>query len=487
MKTVNPSYRLLLAAVLLAALPFFTCFAGGMSRHATLSKTADSVLHDEIRRQVADDGLQRQLYFPRSVSRFYTAAGFGPVWIKPQSGEGPAWQALLMIDCVLQYGLSHADYHPQELTYDRLHNILDTPDRVSVALEARYDIMLTDAILTLMNHLHFGKLNPDFPAGKIDAMTVGGFQATQALSAGLRSQKVLEAIDNVQPKAREYINMQRRLHMLEGIYQDDCYEVPQAEVRKIAINMERLRWVNLDDSVYIHINIPSYTLKLYLKDSTHRFKVIVGKPGTPTPTLLSAIRYFTSAPEWRVPAKIFRKELLPKALADSNYLEQNHYAIYDGQGKYVTPGRATLSLVSKHPERYSARQSAGCDNALGLVVYRFPNVYDVYLHDTPEQKLFSRENRDLSHGCIRVEHAEKLGTLLLKNDGSADKIATLYQGIAAYVTRNIYLKKAIPVKITYLTCEVNAGEYVAYKDIYDLDKSLEMALYGAALQSTMQQ
>jgi len=481
-----PTHTLLLAAVLLVSLPLSACLAGGIYRPAYLSNTADSSLRDEIRRQLTGGALQDQLYFPKSVSRLYAATDFDQAWIKPQNGTGPAWQALLMIDCVLQYGLSHADYHPQELTYDRLHNILDTPGRVSVVLEARYDIMLTDAILTLMNHLHFGKLNPDYPAGKIDAIT-GGFQAAQALAAGLRSQKILEAVDNVQPKAREYTDMQRHMHLLEGIYQDDCYEVPQAEVRKIAINMERLRWVNLEDSVYVHINIPSYTLKLYLKDSTYRFKVIVGKPGTPTPTLLSAIRYFTTAPEWRVPAKIFRKELLPKALADSNYLEQNHYAIYDGKGKYVAPGRATLSLVSKHPELYTARQSAGCDNALGLVVYRFPNVYDVYLHDTPEQKLFSREKRDLSHGCIRVEQAEKLGTLLLKNDGSADKIAALHQGMAANVNRNIYLKKAIPVKITYLTCEVNEGEYVNYKDIYDLDKSLEMALYGAALQSTMQQ
>ena len=98
----------------------------------------------------------------------------------------------------------------------------------------------------------------------------------------------------------------------------------------------------------------------------------------------------------------------------------------------------------------------------------------------------SRDDRDLSHGCIRVEQAEKLGTLLLKNDGSANQITALQQGMAAYVNRNIYLKKAIPLKITYLTCEVNEGEYVTYKDIYEIDKSLEIALYGPALQLTMQ-
>ena len=472
--------------MLLLNLQLSACFAGSASRHTETSRAVNSSLRDEIRRQMADEVLQDQLYFPKSVSKFYATADFDPAWIKPQNGVGPAWQAMLMIDCVLQFGLSHADYHPQELTYGQLHNILDTPGKVSLALEARYDIMLTDAMLALINHLHFGKLNPGYPAGRIDTTTTISFQATQVLAAGLQAKKIMEVIEAVQPKAREYTDMQRHMHLLEGIYQDDCYEVPQAEVRKIAINLERLRWANLDDSVYVHINIPSYTLKLYLRDSTYRFKVIVGKSGTPTPTLLSTLRYFTTAPEWKVPAKIFRKELLPKALADSSYLEQNHYSIYDSKGKYITPGRASLNLVRQHPELYFARQSAGCDNALGQVVFRFPNVYDIYLHDTPEQKLFSRDDRDLSHGCIRVEQAEKLGTLLLKNDGSADQITALHQGMAAYVNRNIYLKKAIPLKITYLTCEVNEGEYVTYKDIYDMDKSLEMALYGPALQLTMQ-
>ncbi|WP_176852106.1 hypothetical protein [Mucilaginibacter sp. OK268] len=40
------------------------------------------------------------------------------------------------------------------------------------------------------------------------------------------------------------------------------------------------------------------------------------------------------------------------------------------------------------------------------------------------------------------------------------------------------MKKHIAIKITYLTCEVKEGKYSTYNDIYNLDKSLEMALYG---------
>jgi len=74
---------------------------------------------------------------------------------------------MLMLDCVLQFGLSHDDYHPKELSYDLLHNILEKPGQVSAADKAKYDILLTDALVTFMNHLHYGKLNPDFPLPKL--------------------------------------------------------------------------------------------------------------------------------------------------------------------------------------------------------------------------------------------------------------------------------------------------------------------------------
>lgn len=484
MKTAITPGSFFITLALLFSFQFAACFAGGLNRIVKLP-AADSSLRTEIQQQLQDEALSRKLYFPKSVAILYAGRGYRAAWIQPQNGEGPTWQAMLMIDCVLQFGLSHADYHPHELTYEQLHQILDTPGRVSIALQARYDIMLTDAILTLMNHLHFGKLNPDYPAGRIDMDNSIKFKAVTILSAGLDQKDIIEVIAGVQPKTRDYIDLQRQMHLLEGIYQDDCYEVPQAEVRKIAINMERLRWINLEDSVYIQINIPTYSLKLYLKDTTYTFRVVVGKPSTPTPTLQSAIRYFTTAPEWKVPGKIFRQELLIKALADTSYLENNHFAIYNSGGKYIEPSRANLLQVRKSPQLYFARQSAGCDNALGLVVYRFANIYDVYLHDTPEQKLFNRVERDLSHGCIRVEQAEKLGSLLLQNDGSADKITALHSGMASYIKRNIYLKKAIPLAITYLTCGIDEWGYVSYNDIYGLDNSLEMALYGTNQQFTM--
>ena len=34
--------------------------------------------------------------------------------------------------------------------------------------------------------------------------------------------------------------------------------------------------------------------------------------------------------------------------------------------------------------------------------FLLPNVFGVYLHDTSNRNLFTREKRTLSHGCVRV-------------------------------------------------------------------------------------
>jgi murein L,D-transpeptidase YcbB/YkuD len=457
--------------------------ASGYLRKMAIHPGNDTTFSIKIQQEIGDNQIESSLNYPKSVKRFYEQNGYQPAWIKPQSGFGQTWQAMLMLDCVLQYGLAHADYHPKELVYEKLHDILEKPEKYDAAEKARFETTLTDALITFMNHLHFGKLNPDFPASKIDLGNTA-FHAEVALLDAMKQQDFMSAIARVQPQSKEYLDMQDHTRLLVGQYQADCYEIPQEDIRIMAINMERMRWFALDDKTYIKINIPSYSLWLQLPDTAYQFKVIVGKPSSPTPTLQSQISYFTTAPEWKVPKSIFVKEILPKSLKDTAYLENNHFAIYDNKGKYIEPRTAELTKIKLHPRNYYARQSSGCDNSLGLIVFRFQNIYDIYLHDTPEQLLFAKKERAFSHGCIRVEHAEKLAALLLKNDGAANKLPAMRQALEVYQTRNFILKP-VPIKITYLTCEVKEGLLIKYKDLYNLDKSLEMALYNTELPLTM--
>ena len=66
--------------------------------------------------------------------------------------------------------------------------------------------------------------------------------------------------------------------------------------------------------------------------------------------------------------------------------------------------------------KLAVRQKPGPANALGLVKLMFPNEHNVYLHSTPTAELFSRNRRDFSHGCIRVEKPAELAAWVLRNN-----------------------------------------------------------------------
>lgn len=441
----------------------------------------DSWLSDKLVDQLAVDSRETGLYFPASVKRFYLKNGFQAAWIKPQDGMGKTWQAMLLLDCVLHFGLAHSDYHPSELSYDMLHTMLDEPDKLGADVKARFDIVLTDAMITFMNHLHYGKFNPDYTPEIIDRGKDVPFLAVKKLKEVLLD-KDLGAVLDVQPKSKMYRELQEYMRLVKGQYVGDCYEIPEADVRLAAINMERLRWADIDSTAYLQVNIPTYTLHLNAADSVYAFKIIVGKPARPTPALKSAIGHFTTAPDWKVPQKIFVRKLLPKALQRTSYFEENNYTVYDKTGKLVNINSLKLKEIAKNPSEYSLRQSFGCDDAHGTVVFRFPNNFDVYLHDSPDQMLFNKEVRALSQGCIRVQKAEELAGLLLQYDGSQDQIPLMQKNVTEYLQSTFILKRPVPIKITYITCAVQDGQLLRYKDIYHLDKLLENKLYNLTSQ-----
>lgn len=410
----------------------------------------DTSITANIRQIIAGNKTAVSIYFPESVKRFYQQRNFEPGWVIPQANNQKTWESMLMLDCVLQFGLAHEDYHPREMLYTRLHDILERPATVSNAAKAQYDILLTDALLTFINNLHFGKLNPDYPAKKIDRLTAG-FQADKILANALQQKDYMSAILDVQPKTKAYDNLQRRMHLLEGVYQGDCYEIPEAEVRKMAINMERLRWMNIDGNNYIQINIPSFTLKLNRPDTTYEFKIMAGKPATPSPVLTSSITYFTVG---------YKRKAVNTATQRSPLGRENEYqgsnALNNYNAKGVPPGSIFFwPAVGK-----------------GIVLQGVP-------------KLRAGKDQAATDGTIKIENGKKLAALLLENDNNAARVKKIQGALDAGVLKNFMLQTPVPLRITYITCEMKAGILVTYPDVYNRDKKLEMALYNTDQTLTM--
>jgi len=417
------------------------------------------------------------LNFPKTVERYYQTKSFRLSWVEKGQKNANTETAMMLLDCVRQFGLNPADYHPNELLYSKLKILTESPDSLIEGERTIFDLLLTDAIITMMNHLHYGKFNPGFSKQEIDNGNLSRFNADFALFRIINSKDFYSAIVKVQPSNAAYVALQNNMQLVLGQYILDSYEYPQANARKMAINMERLRWLTNTKGNHIQVNIPSYQLKLTTSDKVHLFKVVVGNPRNPTQTFESTLTRFTAAPEWKVPAELFVAELLPAALKDITYLDENHYSIYDNQHKRVKINRRRLTKISKNPAAYLARQSPGIDNTLGRIRFRI-NDQPGALYDHREKSVFNNKDRALSGGCLQIENPELLAKLLLTADGAVGQIKVLESALKDYQYKNFYLKNPLPVAVTYLTCEMVDSKLIIYKDIYQRDAELENKVFG---------
>ncbi|MFC3560578.1 L,D-transpeptidase scaffold domain-containing protein [Pedobacter jamesrossensis] len=418
------------------------------------------------------------LNYPKSVERFYKSKGYSLAWVEKENHNRQLAHAMMILDCVSQFGLNRDDFHASELIYQQISVLAEVPNMLSGGQRAIFDVMMTDAMITFMNHLHYGKFNTVLTPSKIDDGGYGDFNAEARLMQLMESKDFYNEIAAVQPSSKEYDDLQRYMHLVRGQYLEDSYEFPEEHVRKMTINMERLRWLSASQTPSLIINIPAFTAKMKLSDTVYTFKIIVGKPSSPTPIFESKLISLTTVPDRRVAAKIFISQVLPGALKNLTYLDSNHYTIYDLKGRLIENTAKKLVQIKAQPKGYYARQSQACGNAMGKLLFHSADTSGIYLHDAPQSKLVGLSKRALSTGCIQIDQAEKLADLLLVTDGSSNKRPLLHAAISNGKTMDFKLNTPVVMKITYLTCEMIDSQLVIFKDIYSHDGALEMAMYG---------
>jgi len=254
----------------------------------------------------------------------------------------------------------------------------------------------------------------------------------------------------------------------------------ESRIDQLRVNLERTRWVFQDiGDNYVLVNIAGFRVTFVLDGRpVWTTRAVVGRPYRKTPVFRSKITYLVFNPTWTVPPTILREDLLPKLRADPGLLGRQNMTLRDSRDRAVDPGSIDWGSVSFRDFPYAVRQAPGPDNALGQVKFMFPNAYSIYLHDTPSRDLFSKPDRTFSSGCIRVEHAEKLASLLLDDPArwSGEKIAA---EIANGKTRTVLLSRPVAVLLLYWTVEIDdEGKPVFLKDIYRRDAAVLAALNG---------
>jgi L,D-transpeptidase YcbB len=231
--------------------------------------------------------------------------------------------------------------------------------------------------------------------------------------------------------------------------------------RATAISLERRRWLARNPpATRIDVNIAAADLS-YWRDGklVARRKVIVGRVANKTPQLLTPMFRLVANPSWTVPRSIQIKELANKSQA---YFAAHNMELRNGR------------IV----------QRPGPSNALGLVKFDLRNDHAIYLHDTNARGLFERTQRQLSHGCVRVEDALGLAAMIARDQGLAEAWdAATRTGKESFVP----LPREIPVRLLYHNVFVDPdGDVLMRTDPYDLNEDIARKLgFAGAWRATL--
>jgi murein L,D-transpeptidase YcbB/YkuD len=459
----------------------------------------------ELRRMVANDS-------DSTLSDFYAKKYYdrrGPlIWVSRKGVIADADTLLERLNEVEKIGFNPSRFRVPQIKQDleRIHALhFDKTHRASKVF-ARLEYNLTKALFRFAAGQRYGYSIPNNLFNRLDL--------TDPKDPSSRSYRELYALDSPRPSKRFY---EDALHeagkgalaafldscephsplytqLVNSLHGDSARLIGR---QLILVNLERSRWRMKDypwkHNKYVLVNLPSLHLLAKGEDDALTMRIGCGAMKTKTPLLQGSIYRIDVNPQWIMPRSIVKKSIIHR-LGNRWYFASKHYFIRDrATGKNIPPYAASPDALLNGSQL--AIQEGGEGNALGRLIFRFNNGLSIYLHDTSSKGVFSQSDRDVSHGCIRVEKPFQLASFLLGKDNqktidkiwysihadvsplgkSKDELSPEQQAVADTLKRNMLIGKAdvgpkVPVFIWYFTLypDVN-GVLRTYNDLYGYD------------------
>jgi murein L,D-transpeptidase YcbB/YkuD len=375
-----------------------------------------------------------------ALRRFYGRRGYRPVWASREA------EAQAVVETVLRagaHGLDPEAFHAPQLR------------RIETFSPLRREILLTGAALSYADALAHGAVPPG-RRKPFEALQPGTVDVAEALHDALWRPDPAEGIEALAPQTPTYLALRAMLLAPRRPAAGRAAAAAAAErVRSLKVNMERERWLPRRlPPERVWVNIPNQRLVFYRGgEPVFTTRVVVGEVNerNQSPEFDALIEASFFNPPWIVPRDIVEAEILPRIARDPDYLARNNMVMRPNGEVEQMPG-----------------PTAG----LGYILFDMPNPFDVYLHDTPDRFVFSRGNRQMSRGCIRVENPRELAALLMRQP-----LEAIDQKIADGSTIRTRLPRPVPVFVTYHTAFLDDDGTIQFRpDFYARDAGLMQRL-----------
>lgn len=436
----------------------------------------------------------------RYINNYYLDKG-PYLWINRHGVDSRADTLLATLMDVGAMGFTASAFYADKIEKDlaRIRNLEFDDDLNTINhTMARLEYFLTKAFLRYAVGQRFGFVNPELVFNRLDTLEGSGnthrpvfrrlfdvkIQHPDRAFFGqilesIHNYRVGELLEEVRPTDTLYYRLQKELAFVSD----------EKSRMTILCNMERFRWRELkswtDDKKYVVVNIPAFHLYAFGGDTVVDMRIGCGTKKTKTPLLTSCIERMDVNPVWNIPMSIIKKDVVPRA-GDTSYFKRNRYYIVEREtGERVESYSVTSSMLMSGA--YRVVQEGGEGNSMGRIVFRFPNNFSVFLHDTSSKGVFARNVRSVSHGCVRVQSPFDLAEFMLADadDWLLDKLR-ISMGLqpktprgVEYVTdenrsttlvRSLAVKPCVPLYITYYTMFPDPdGRLRTHPDIYGFD------------------
>jgi murein L,D-transpeptidase YcbB/YkuD len=406
----------------------------------------------------------------RMLAQFYKNRNYKPLWVVESGFSSAATNALETFANADVEGLESKDYSGAQKAVARVGA---DPTKI---LDA--EVALTKTALQYIDDIRGDRLHPS----KIKKELY--IQKQQADASTILANNMAADPTGNWLKSYTYQNPQyQRLKALlaecrEALKADPANAELSKKIQKIVLNMERWRWLpEKMANRYVMVNIAAFNLKGVQNDKiVLETPVIVGHVTRKTPVFAANINSIRFNPSWNVPRFIAVKDKLPKIKRNPSYLNRSGFVLYNSAGNVISPRSVNWASVNANNFNYHLRQVPGDRNALGKIRFTLDNTSGIYLHDTPEKKLFDEPVREFSSGCIRVKDPIKLASFVFNNP-QAWTPQKIKDNMRGNFTKNVALVQPVPVYITYFTVwQDDKGDIYFSKDSYGKDRELEEAL-----------
>ena len=372
---------------------------------------------------------------PSPIDAFYAARSQSPVWLKDDATRSAA-TALASI-------LRNAD----------LDGLADGPqlaDRVEAAIAANDDKTISAAWVRFVQALKAPVKGVSFGDPALQLETPG---PAAILSEAAKA-----------PSLVDHVKQTAAVNPFYAALRDAAVKQGATADPHVRATLDRLRLIPAKGRLIL-VDAANAQLML-LEDGrvVDSMKVIVGKPKFPTPLLAGKIWYVTFNPYWHIPQDVAQRKVAPIVIKRGvSYLKAARYETVAAFGKGedpIDPTSVDWKAVADGSVEVHIRQLNGPNNMMGKMKFGFANDYGVYLHDTPHKDLFARAKRDLSLGCVRLEHPEALARWLLGRDPIPPDDG---------VEQHVPLDGGVPIYVTYMTARPDGDTIAFAEDVYDLD------------------